>query len=104
MSSHIGQGIAKRLGEVYTAPDRDEMERRAARREAAERESRLEALSETEEGERRTMALAAGIQAAVRTYRSLGGVQTLPPLGWGPEADPSEDVFAGVDGNVERPA
>jgi hypothetical protein len=59
---------------------------------------------ETEEGERRTLALAAGIQAAVRTYRTLGGVQTLPPLGWGPEPDPDSDPFDGLpnDGYARR--
>ena len=104
MSTHIGQGFAKRLGEVYTAPDRDELARRAARREADERESRLDARLETEEGERRTLALAAANQAKTLEYRRLGGTQHLPPLEWGPEWDPNDDPFAGIEGNVERPA
>jgi hypothetical protein len=96
VSTHIGQGIAKRLGEVYSAPDRDELARRAARREADERESRIEALTATEERERRILALAAGWQAAVRTYRSLGGVQALTGIAWLPEPDPDVDPFEGL--------
>lgn len=101
MTTHTGQGFAIPKGDTYTAPDQAELNRRAAQREADAKQARRDALTELEEFERRTMALAAGIQAAVRTYRLLGGRKTLPSLGWGPEPDPTEDVFAGVDGNGE---
>ena len=96
MSDHVGQGFAMRAGATYTAPGRDELERRVARREAQERESRIERLRETEEAERRTLALAAANQAKILEYRRLGGTQRLPPLEWGPEPDPDEDPFEGL--------
>lgn len=103
-TTHYGQGIAIRKGQGYEVPDRADIARRAAEREAAERQERAEALAETEEGERRTLALAAANQAKTREYRRLGGTRQLPPLEWGPEWDPDDDPFAGVDGNRERPA
>lgn len=104
MSNHTGQGFAVSVGAAYSAPDRDGLARRAALREASEHESRIESLSATEEAERRTLALAAGWQAVVRTYRSLGGAQALSGIAWCPEPDADEDPFAGIDGSVERPA
>lgn len=104
MNDHTGQGFAMPAGTTYRVPDRDELAQRAARRESDERERRLASLMETEEGERRTLALAAANRAKVLEYRRLGGTRPLPPLEWGPEPDPGEDPFPGIDGNVERPA
>lgn len=105
MSTHVGQGIAKRLGEVYTAPDRDELARRAAQREAEMREARYEALAATEEAERITLAREVGGGKALKTYYEQGGrapirfVVTAVPLDIG-------DPIAGIDGNgpARRPA
>jgi hypothetical protein len=99
MSTHIGQGIAKRLGEVYTAPDRDELARRAALREAQEREARRASLAETEEGERRTLAKEIGQGAAMRSYYEQGGRARIR---WVVEPVPlpeDDDPIAGIDGN-----
>jgi hypothetical protein len=105
-TTHYGQGIAIPEGQRYETDDRADIARRAAQREAQEREDRAESLAELEEGERRTMALAAAEQAAGRTYRSLGGRQHLPPLEWGPEWDPDDDPFDGLPNNgyARRPA
>lgn len=100
-TTHVGQGIAKPKGQRYETPDRADIAQRAAEREAAERQERAEALAETEEGERRTLALAAANQAKTLEYRRLGGTRHLPPLEWGPEWDPTDDPFVGVDGNRE---
>jgi hypothetical protein len=102
VSTHTGQGFAKPLGAAYRTPDRDELARRAAKREAEEREARAERLADTEEGERRAVALNAAIGAALRTYHDLGGQQILPPIQWGPEPDPNEDVFEGIGDNQRR--
>lgn len=100
MSLHVGQGIAKRLGEVYTAPDRDELARRAAQREAEEREARNEALAATEESELRTLAEQLGTGAAMRCYYEGGGRARIR---WVVTAVPVEDEgdpFTGIDGNT----
>lgn len=98
-TTHIGQGIAKPKGQRYEVPDRADIARRAAEREAAERQERAEALAETEEGERRTLALAAANQAKTLEYRRLGGTRLLPPLVWDPDWDPSVDPFDGLPNN-----
>jgi len=98
-TTHVGQGIAIPEGQPYTVPDRADIAKRAAQREAEEREERREALAETEEGQRRAMAFAAAEQAKTLEYRRLGGTQHLPPLEWGPEWDPDDDPFNGLPNN-----
>lgn len=98
-TTHYGQGIAIPKGQPYEVPDRADIARRAAEREADAKQVGRDALSETEEGERRTVAQQHGIGAAMRSYREQGGraairwVVTAVPVG--PEPDP----FNGVDGN-----
>jgi hypothetical protein len=98
-TTHYGQGIAIPEGQRYEADDRADIARRAAKREAEEREARHEALAETEESDRRTVAEQFGIGAAMRSYHEQGGraairwVVTAVPV----EGEP--DPYDGLPGN-----
>jgi hypothetical protein len=98
-TTHTGQGFAIPKGETYTAPGQAELNRRAAQREADAKQARRDVLFETEESERRTLALAAANKAKILEYRRLGGTRHLPPLEWGPEWDPDDDPFVGLPNN-----
>jgi hypothetical protein len=98
-TTHLGQGIAIPEGQRYETPDRADIAQRAAQREAADRQERAEALAETEESERRTLALVAANQAKTLEYRRLGGTRHLPPLVWDPDWDPNVDPFNGLPNN-----
>lgn len=97
---HYGQGIAIPEGQRYETQDRADIARRAAQREAAERQARHEALLETEESDRRTVAEQCGIGAAMRSYHEQGGRAAIR---WVVTAVPIEDEgdpYDGVDGNT----
>jgi hypothetical protein len=102
-TTHYGQGIAIREGQPYEVPDRADIVCRAAQREAQDREDRHEALAETEESERRTVAEQHGIGAAMRSYHEQGGRAAIQWVVTAVPIAPEPDPFNGVDGNVERP-
>lgn len=94
-TTHYGQGIAKPKGQRYETPDRADIAQRAAQREAADRQARHEALLETEESDRRTVAEQFGIGAAMRSYHEQGG---RAPIRWVVTAVPIEDEGDPYDG------
>lgn len=100
-TTHFGQGIAIPEGQPYTVPDRADIAKRAAQREAQEREARHESLAADREQDIRTVAEQFGIGAAMRSYHELGGRAAIQ---WVVTAVPIEDEpdpFNGVDGNRE---
>jgi hypothetical protein len=94
---HTGQGWAVILDETYTTPDRHELARRAAKREADAREARRKSLAETEEKERRAVAVNHGEGAAQKSYYESGGRDAIQWVVTGvpipdDEPDPFEDL------------
>lgn len=71
--THTAQGWAMPKGETYSTPDRLELARRAAKREAEERDARRDSFAEREEAERLTVAIAYAIGAAQKSYYETGG-------------------------------
>jgi hypothetical protein len=97
MTIHHGHGFAIPVGESRDTPDRLEIARRAAKREAAARQARREQWARTEEAERITLASAMAEGAAVRSYYAHGGrekyrwVVTAVPIDPN-EPDPFRDL------------
>ena len=77
MTTHHGQGFAVPIGQTVSVPDRQDLARKAAQRLTEQKEVRRAAREANEERDRRTLAVAMAVGAAMKSYHESGGVAKI---------------------------